>query len=73
MFLFFPRIPYIPYAVLECTSSGKGCPLAFQRVLNDSCEPERWYIQRTDELYKYSVCVASIIFITCLFYLTSHN
>ena len=32
------------------TSSGKGCFLAFQRVLNDSCEPGgRWYIQRTDE------------------------
>ena len=30
-------------------TSGKGSLLAFQRVLNDSCEPERWYIQRTDE------------------------
>ena len=30
-------------------TSDKGSLLAFQRVLNDSCEPERWYIQRTDE------------------------
>ena len=30
-------------------SSGKGSLLAFQRVLNDSCEPEGWYIQRTDK------------------------
>ena len=30
-------------------SSGKGSVLAFQRVLNDSWEPQRWYIQRTDE------------------------
>ena len=30
-------------------SSRKGSILAFQRVFNDSCEPERWYIQRTDE------------------------
>ena len=28
-------------------SSGKGYLLAFQRLLNDSCEPEHWYIQRT--------------------------
>ena len=26
-------------------SSGKGYLLALQRVLNDSCEPEHWYIQ----------------------------
>ena len=31
------------------TSSGKGSLLAFQTVLNDSCEPKRWYIQRRDE------------------------
>ena len=40
---------YIYYILHIYTSSGKGCPLAFQRVLNDSCEPERWYIQRIDE------------------------
>ena len=28
-------------------SSGKGYLLAFQILLNDSCEPEHWYIQRT--------------------------
>ena len=30
-------------------SSGKGSLLAFQRVLDDSCDPECWYIERTDE------------------------
>ena len=30
-------------------NSGKGYLLASQRVLNDSCEPESWYIQRADE------------------------
>ena len=30
-------------------SPGKGSLLPFQRVLNNSCEPEHWYIQRTDE------------------------
>ena len=39
----------VVYIYIYIYSSGKGSLLAFQRVLNDSCEPERWYIQRTDE------------------------
>ena len=33
-------------------SSGKSYLLALQRVLNESCEPKHWYIQRTDEKNK---------------------
>ena len=29
--------------------STKDCLLAFQSVLNCSCKPEGWYIQRKDE------------------------
>ena len=37
---------YIYIYIYIYTSSGKGYLLAFQKVLNDSCEPECWYIQR---------------------------
>ena len=37
------------YLYIYIYSSGKGSLLALQRVLNDFWEPERWYIQRTDE------------------------
>ena len=37
---------YIYIYIYIYTSSGKGSLLAFQRVLNDSCKPECWYIQR---------------------------
>ena len=37
------------YIYIYIYTSGKGSLLAFERVLNDSSEPERWYIQRTKE------------------------
>ena len=35
------------YIYIYTYTSGNECLLAFHRVLNDSWEPERWYILRT--------------------------
>ena len=40
---------FILNSYISIYNSGKGYLLASQRVLNDSCEPESWYIQRADE------------------------
>ena len=49
------NVIYIYIYIYIYTSSGKGYLLNFQRVLIDSCEPEHWYIQRTNK--KNTICL----------------